>query len=144
MSSVEDARALVLDAPTLHALRARAHGLKPVVWIAAAGASPAVLREADRALTVHELIKMHAALEGRAERTELLASICRALGAAPVQVIGKMLVAYRPRPEPPASDTKPPAGSRPGSPRKARAARKAGAARNPVRRERPARRKPRH
>lgn len=87
-----------LSTQARRALRARAHGLKPVVWIAQAGATPAVLREIDRALTAHELVKLHAAVDGRDAREALLASICTELGAQPVQVIGKMLVAFRPRP----------------------------------------------
>jgi putative YhbY family RNA-binding protein len=80
------------------ALRARAHALKPVVWIAQRGLTEGTLRELDRALNAHELIKIHAAVDERDERSRLLETLCRALHAQPVQVIGKMLVAYRPRP----------------------------------------------
>ena len=80
-------------------LRARAHGLKPVVWVAGSGITPGAMREIDRALTVHELIKIHAALDGRLARTTLLADICVTLGAQAVQVIGKMLIAFRRRPQ---------------------------------------------
>lgn len=94
-----------LSALDRRTLRARAHVLKPVVWIAQAGASAGVLQEIDRALTAHELVKMHAAVDGRAVREEMLATICAQLGAQPVQVIGKMLVAFRPRP-PAANDAR--------------------------------------
>lgn len=79
-------------------LRARAHALKPVVWVAESGMTPGALREIDRALTAHELIKIHAACAERTQRSALLTSICAELKAQPVQVIGKMLVAFRPRP----------------------------------------------
>ncbi|MCC6534868.1 MAG: YhbY family RNA-binding protein [Burkholderiales bacterium] len=82
----------------VRALRARAHALKPVVWIGQGGASEAALREIDRALAAHELIKIHAAVDARSARESLLAAICARLGAHPVQVIGKMLVAFRARP----------------------------------------------
>lgn len=82
------------------ALRARAHSLKPVVWIAESGITPGAMREIDRALDAHELIKIHAAVADRDVRAELLAAICSTLNAQPIQRIGKMLVVYRERPEP--------------------------------------------
>ena len=89
----------VLSGKERTALRARAHGLKPVVWVAESGITPGAMREIDRALAAHELIKIHAAVEGKAARAALLADVCMTLGAQPVQVIGKMLVAFRHRPE---------------------------------------------
>ncbi|MCC6472621.1 MAG: YhbY family RNA-binding protein [Burkholderiales bacterium] len=81
------------------ALRARAHALKPVVWIAGNGLTPGVMAELDRALHAHELIKIHTAAGDRAAREVLLEDICRTLGAEPVQIIGKTLVAFRARPD---------------------------------------------
>ena len=89
------------------ALRARAHGLKPVVWIAGSGITPGAMSEIERALTAHQLIKIHAAGGDREARAALLISICNELQAQPVQVIGKMLVAFRARPDP-ASEPAPP------------------------------------
>lgn len=80
------------------ALRARAHHLDPVVMIGDAGLSRAVLDEADRALGAHELIKIRVLGDDRAQRQALLTEICSALGCAPVQSIGKLLVVYRPKP----------------------------------------------
>jgi putative YhbY family RNA-binding protein len=91
--------ASVLTGRQRRELRARAHALKPVVRIAGSGISPSVLREIDRALLAHELIKIHAAIDDRNERSPLLQSICDDLDAQPVQVIGKMLVAFRPKPQ---------------------------------------------
>lgn len=90
-----------LPGKTLRELRARAHGLKPTVWISGQGASESVLREIDRSLDAHELIKVHAAVDGRSERETLLGEICEALAASPVQIIGKMLVVFRERREEP-------------------------------------------
>ena len=94
----------ILSGKERKALRARAHGLKPVVWVAESGITPGAMREIDRALNAHELIKIHVALSGRAARDALLGEICTTLDARPVQVIGKMLVAYRPRPQAMAPD----------------------------------------
>lgn len=88
-----------LSAKERATLRARAHGLKPVVWVAESGITPGVMREIDRALAVHELIKIHAPVAGRDARSALLDDICETLGAQPIQVIGKMLIAFRRKPE---------------------------------------------
>lgn len=79
------------------ALKARAHGLEPVVLVGDKGLTPAVLAEIDRALTAHELIKVRARAE-RGERAGLMAEICAGTRASAVQQIGKMLVIYRQRP----------------------------------------------
>jgi len=92
------------------ALRARAHHLDPVVMIGDAGLSRAVLAEADRALGAHELIKIRVLGDDRAQRQALLTEICSALGCAPVQSIGKLLVVYRPKPIEDAAAPKRPRG----------------------------------
>ncbi|HJW23296.1 MAG TPA: YhbY family RNA-binding protein [Rhodocyclaceae bacterium] len=80
-------------------LRARAHGLNPVVSIAQNGLSDAVLKEIDASLKAHELIKIRVYNDDRDEREALLTTICDDLGAAPVQHIGKLLVVWRPAPD---------------------------------------------
>lgn len=92
------------------ALRARAHHLDPVVMIGDAGLSRAVLAEADRALGAHELIKIRVLGDDRAQRQALLTEICSALGCAPIQSIGKLLVVYRPKPIEDAAAPKRPRG----------------------------------
>jgi putative YhbY family RNA-binding protein len=93
---------LDVDCPTLtpKPLRARAHALNPVVSIGHHGLSPAVLHEIDVALLAHELIKIRIWNDDRAERESLCARICAELDAAPVQHIGKLVVVWRPAPEP--------------------------------------------
>lgn len=82
------------------ALRATAHALDPVVTIGQHGLTPAVLHEIDVALLAHELIKIRVFADARAEREALLIRICAELDAAAVQHIGKLLVVWRPAPEP--------------------------------------------
>jgi RNA-binding protein len=82
------------------ALRARAHRLDPVVIVGGEGLTDAVLAEIDRNLTAHELIKVRVAEAERDERDEMMEAICGRTGCAPVQHIGKILVVYRPAPEP--------------------------------------------
>ena len=80
-------------------LRARAHHLNPVVLLGAAGLTEPVIKETDRALAAHELIKVRVPGDDRDEREAICAELAERLGAARVQVIGKLLVLYRPRPE---------------------------------------------
>ena len=95
------------------ALRARAHPLHPVIMIGGAGLTPAVLNEIDIALKSHELIKVRVPGADRSARGALIDKICAALGASPVQHIGKILVIFRPRPEPVEPKPVPRRGRRP-------------------------------
>jgi len=79
-------------------LRAAAHALNPVVLIGERGLSDAVLKEIDRALAAHQLIKVRAASQERDARDAILTDICAALGCQPVHHLGKMLILYRPAP----------------------------------------------
>ena len=80
--------------------RAEAHHLDPVVAIGGDGATAAVRREIDTALGVHGLIKVRVFADDRATREALFGELSAALGAAPVQHIGKLLVFWRePRPK---------------------------------------------
>jgi RNA-binding protein len=110
------------------ALRARAHFLDPVVMIGDAGLTDGVLREVERNLLAHELIKVRVAGETREGRDALLAKVCEVTGALPIQHIGKLLILFR------AADksTAPPApATRPTRKTAAQGAAK-GARRNPV------------
>lgn len=90
---------LMLDRDTRLRLKARAHALDPVVLLGNAGLSDAVVKEIDRALTAHELIKVRVPGDDRAERERIFGHVAQRLNAARVQMIGKLLVLYRPRPE---------------------------------------------
>ena len=79
-------------------LRSAAHPLRPVVLIGDNGLTDAVLKEIDRALASHGLIKVRAGGSDRDEREAMLASICDALSCAPVHHLGKMLILFRPLP----------------------------------------------
>jgi RNA-binding protein len=80
------------------ALRAKAHHLHPVVSIGQHGLTAAVLREIDVNLKAHELIKIRVFGDERATREGLMSEICTALGAAPVQRLGKLLIVWRAAP----------------------------------------------
>lgn len=82
-------------------LKARAHALEPLVHVGQGGLTDGVLREVERALTAHGLIKVRAGGEDRVARAELLEAICARTDAAPVQHVGKVFVLWRPQPEEP-------------------------------------------
>jgi putative YhbY family RNA-binding protein len=88
-----------LTSAQVRELRARAHGLNPVVSIAENGLSDAVLKEIDVCLKAHELIKIRVYGDSREDRLAYYERICQELAAAPVQHIGKLLVVYRENPE---------------------------------------------
>lgn len=77
-------------------LRAVAHHLNPVVSIADNGLSPSVLKEIARNLAAHGLIKIRVYGADREVRSAWMTEICESLEAAPVQMIGNLLVVYRP------------------------------------------------
>ena len=90
---------LDLNSTQRRTLRARAHGLNPVVMVGDAGLTTPVLNEIHKNLVSHELIKIRVMADEHATRDRFLGEICTTLHAAPIQHIGKILVIFRPRPE---------------------------------------------
>jgi RNA-binding protein len=80
-------------------LKAKAHRLKPVVSLGNNGLTENVVKEIDRALTDHELIKIRIHSEDREERRSLFDQVVETCKAELVQVIGSIGVFYRPNQE---------------------------------------------
>ena len=80
-------------------LKARAHHLEPVVLIGNKGLTDEVVNEVDRALKAHELIKVRAPGLDRDAREVAFQSLSERTGAEAVQIIGKLCVLYRKKPE---------------------------------------------
>ncbi|MBS0291869.1 MAG: YhbY family RNA-binding protein [Proteobacteria bacterium] len=76
--------------------RANAHHLDPVVLIGGDGLTAAVQKEVDAALAAHGLIKVRVFNDDRVAREAIYQQLADALGAAPIQHIGKLLVLWRP------------------------------------------------
>ncbi|HBC69602.1 MAG TPA: ribosome assembly RNA-binding protein YhbY [Sutterella sp.] len=87
---------LILERAERLELRAGAHHLPVTVLLGSQGLTEAVMKEIDRALNDHGLIKIHVPSDDREERVEMYHTIAEQLGAARIQMIGKMLVLYRP------------------------------------------------
>lgn len=87
---------IILARDTRLALRAQAHHLDPVVLLGANGLTEAVMKEIDRELKAHELIKVRVPTD---DREAVFAEVAETLGCARVQMIGKLLVLWRPADE---------------------------------------------
>ena len=77
-------------------LRSLAHNLKPFVMIGQNGLSESVLTEIDSTMLKHELIKIKLRVDNRKEKQQILEKILELSHAELVQVIGGILVIYRP------------------------------------------------
>jgi len=89
-------------------LKSESHHLESVVLLGAGGLSAAALKEIDRALDAHELIKVRAPALDRQQREQMFAEAAGRLGAARIQLIGRTMVLFRPAPagDPPAGKEK--------------------------------------
>jgi len=77
-------------------LRSLAHGLRPIVMVGQQGLSDAVLAELESTMTKHELLKIKVRVNDRAEKQQIVDKILNFTKAALVQVIGGVLIIYRP------------------------------------------------
>jgi RNA-binding protein len=76
-------------------LRRLAHPLNPVVMLGNAGLTEGVVKEMDRALADHELIKVSARVGDRAARDAALDGLATQTASEIVQRIGNVGVFYR-------------------------------------------------
>ena len=77
-------------------LRTLAHNLSPVVMIGQQGLSEAVLSELDSTMKKHELLKIKIRVDNRNKKKEMVDKIIKFSKAFLVQIIGSVLVIYRP------------------------------------------------
>lgn len=76
-------------------LKARAHGLKPVVQTGAHGLTDAVMAEIDVALDAHELIKIKLAGADKPAREAMIAELGKRLRGHVIGSIGGVVILYR-------------------------------------------------
>ena len=76
-------------------LKALAHNLDPVVMVGDKGLTYAVIKEIDRNLTAHELIKIRVFGADRDYRSSLIKDICEKTNSLLVEHIGKLLILFR-------------------------------------------------
>lgn len=106
----EKKRSLMASSPLRRALRAEGHHLSPVVQVGKEGVTEAVLRQLDRALGDHELVKVRIGTESPQDRFEAAEAL--AAGAGPgtklAQILGRTVLVYRRHPEKPRFEPRPP------------------------------------
>lgn len=81
------------------ALRGLGHHLEPVVYVGKEGFSPALLKSMEASLMAHELIKIKLGQNCPVERNEAGNQLAQLTGATLVQVIGRMILLFRPNPD---------------------------------------------
>jgi len=84
-----------MDTSFKQMLKAKAHHLNPVVMLGAKGLTPAVIEETNVALQAHELIKVKINGAEKAERQEMAATLCDAVHADLIQLIGNIAIMWR-------------------------------------------------
>jgi RNA-binding protein len=95
-------RSLMPSSPLRRRLRAAGHHLSPVVQVGKEGVTDAVLRQVDRALQDHELVKVKVGSETPDDRFgSAEALLAGSEGAGLVQILGRTLLLYRRHPEKP-------------------------------------------
>ena len=77
-------------------LRSLAHDLRPIVMIGQQGLSDAVLAELESTMNKHELLKIKVRAIDRDKKQQIVDKILNFSKAELVQVIGGVLIIYRP------------------------------------------------
>lgn len=90
-----------LTTAAARSLRALAHHLEPVVQVGKGGVSKSVLAQVTRALFDHELIKVKVLAEAPVDRKIAAGQLASGTVSDVVQVIGRIVILYRPRPKQP-------------------------------------------
>ena len=95
-------RALMPSSPLRRKLRAAGHHLSPVVQVGKEGVTAPVLRQLDRALLDHELVKVKIGTESPEDRFETADALLSGVpGAALAQILGRTMLLYRRHPKKP-------------------------------------------
>ena len=89
-----------LSGKQIRHLRGLAHHLPVVIMVGNSGLTDTVKLEFDRALSAHELVKVKLPAAQSSDKRGFLQELCQTAGAAPVQLIGRVGVAYRPAEQP--------------------------------------------
>jgi RNA-binding protein len=76
-------------------LRSLAHDLHPVILLGAKGATEAVLKELDLALSHHELVKVKLSGGDKEERQQQIDFLAKGTRSESVQQIGHIVVLFR-------------------------------------------------
>lgn len=84
-----------------HHLRGLGHALSPIVQIGKGGLDEGLIKAVDQALADHELIKVKVGENADLDRHEAAEQIAQQTHSEVAQVIGNIVLLYRPDPEEP-------------------------------------------
>ena len=105
-------RSLMPSSPLRRRLRAAGHHLSPVVQVGKEGVTGPVLRQLDRALSDHELVKVKAGTESPEDRFATAEALLSGVdGAQLAQILGRTMLLYRRHPRKPRFEPLPAARS---------------------------------
>lgn len=93
--------ALELTGKQRRHLRALGHALRPVAQVGKEGISDGMIAAVDRALADHELVKVRIAESAGLDREDAAAQLASRTESAVAQVLGNVVLLYRPDPEEP-------------------------------------------
>lgn len=95
-----------MDTQFKQALKAQAHHLKPIIYLGVKGLTPSVIEEVRLALLAHELIKIKLRGIEKNARKDVSSSLCEAVNAVLIQIIGNTAVMYKKNPHKPKEHTR--------------------------------------
>jgi len=76
-------------------LRSMANTMDTILYVGKEGVTPGTVKEADEALEAREIIKCCVQQGAPCTAKEALSELCEAVGAEPIQCIGRRFVMYR-------------------------------------------------
>jgi RNA-binding protein len=94
-------RSLMPSSPLRRALRAHGHALTAVVQVGKAGVTDALAKQVQQALADHELIKIKIGGESPQDRFAVADRLADEPGVNIVQILGRVILAYKRHPRTP-------------------------------------------
>ncbi len=88
---------MALTNKQIKALKSEAHHLNPVIRIGQKGVTENLIQETELALEIHELIKVHIAIDDRDARKAAGQTVADKTGSEIITSIGKTCTLYRKR-----------------------------------------------
>ena len=79
--------------------RSLGHSLKPEVWIGKEGITTGTLKTLENSFHTKELVKVKILENCTLDRSEIARQLSRTASAEVVQILGKVILFYRPLPE---------------------------------------------
>ncbi len=105
MTKKKKQKAPILSKKQLRFLRGLAHNLDPLAMIGQHGLTSQVVKAVEDVFRHHELIKVKVQSTADVDRSETAAELARQTSAALVQIIGRIIILYRPSKDLPPDQT---------------------------------------